>query len=50
MIDDVADWDAAYVLGALSRDDRHLYEVYLAENPYRAACSPRASRPRPPSR
>ncbi len=37
MIDDIADWDAAYVLGALSRDDRHLYEAYLAENPGRAA-------------
>jgi hypothetical protein len=40
MMDDVderADWDAAYVLGALSRDDRHLYETYLAENPDRAA-------------
>ncbi len=37
MIDDIADWDAAYVLGALSRDDRHLFEAYLAENPDRAA-------------
>ena len=37
MIDDIADWDAAYVLGALSRDDRHVYEAYLAENPDRAA-------------
>ncbi len=37
MIDDIADWDAAYVLGALSRDDRHRYEAYLAENPDRAA-------------
>ena len=33
MIDDIAEWDAAYVLGALSRDDRHVFEVYLAANP-----------------
>lgn len=37
MIDDIADWDAAYVLGALSRDDRRRYETYLADNPDRAA-------------
>jgi hypothetical protein len=37
VIDDIADWDAAYVLGALSRDDRHLYETYLTANPDRAA-------------
>jgi anti-sigma factor RsiW len=37
LIDDIADWDAAYVLGSLSRDDRRLYEAYLAENPGRAA-------------
>lgn len=37
MIDDISDWDAAYVLGALSRDDRRLYETFLVENPDRAA-------------
>lgn len=37
MIDDVAVWDAAYVLGALSREDRHAYEAYLVSNPERAA-------------
>jgi hypothetical protein len=37
MIEDIADWDAAYVFGALSRDDRRLYETFLAENPARAA-------------
>lgn len=37
MIEDIADWDAAYVLGALSREDRHLYESYLDANPERAA-------------
>src|SRR4029079_802316 len=37
VIDDIADWDDAYVLGALSRDDRHLYETYLPANPDRAA-------------
>lgn len=36
MTDDIAEWDAAYILGALSRDDRHTYEVYLAVNPERA--------------
>ena len=36
MIDDVAVWDAAYVLGALSREDRHAYEAYLASNHERA--------------
>ncbi len=35
--DDVADWDAAYILGALSREDRHIYEAFLAANPERAA-------------
>jgi hypothetical protein len=34
--DDLADWDAAYVLGALSLDDRRAYENYLAANPARA--------------
>ena len=34
---DIADWDAAYVLGALSREDRHIYEAFLAANPERAA-------------
>jgi hypothetical protein len=37
MIDDIAEWDAAYVLGALGRDDRHTYEAYLAANPECAA-------------
>ena len=36
MTDDIADWDAAYVLGALSLDDWHTYEAYLAANPERA--------------
>jgi hypothetical protein len=35
--DDLADWDAAYVLGALSLEDRRTYEGYLAANPARAA-------------
>jgi hypothetical protein len=35
--DDLAEWDAAYVLGALSLDDRRAYENYLATNPDRAA-------------
>jgi hypothetical protein len=33
----VAEWDAAYVLGALSEDDRRSYENYLGDNPDRAA-------------
>ena len=37
MIDDIAVWDAAYVLGALTREDRHAYEAYLVSNPERAA-------------
>lgn len=38
MIDnDLADWDAAYVLGALSTEDRLAYEDYLAADPARAA-------------
>ena len=37
MTDDIAEWDAAYVLGALSLGDRHTYEDYLAANPERAA-------------
>ena len=37
MTDDVAVWDAAYVLGALSREDRHTFEAYLVSNPERAA-------------
>ncbi len=36
MTDDIAEWDAAYVLGALSLDDRLTYEAYLAANPGRA--------------
>lgn len=35
--DDLAEWDAAYVLGALSLEDRRTYEDYLAANPGRAA-------------
>nr|WP_090343232.1 hypothetical protein [Mycolicibacterium malmesburyense]CRL74167.1 putative transmembrane anti-sigma factor [Mycolicibacterium malmesburyense] len=35
--DNFAEWDAAYVLGALSLEDRRTYEDYLAANPERAA-------------
>jgi hypothetical protein len=35
--DDLAEWDAAYVLGALSLEDRRAYENYLAANPAQAA-------------
>jgi hypothetical protein len=35
--DNIAEWDAAYVLGALSTDERRTYEDYLAANPDRAA-------------
>jgi hypothetical protein len=35
--DDLAEWDAAYVLGALSLEDRRTYENYLAANPPRAS-------------
>jgi hypothetical protein len=35
--DDLAEWDAAYILGALSLEDRRIYESYLAANPARAA-------------
>ncbi len=35
--DDLAEWDAAYVLGALSLEDRRTYEDFLAANPARAA-------------
>ncbi|HEX2285747.1 MAG TPA: hypothetical protein VHI10_13140 [Mycobacterium sp.] len=35
--DNLAEWDAAYVLGALSLEDRRTYEEYLAANPARAA-------------
>jgi hypothetical protein len=35
--DDLAEWDAAYVLGALSLEERRTYERYLAANPARAA-------------
>lgn len=35
--DNLAEWDAAYVLGALSADDRRAYERYLEDNPARAA-------------
>ncbi|KUI34467.1 hypothetical protein AU197_07275 [Mycobacterium sp. IS-1590] len=36
-VTDLAEWDAAYVLGALSPEDRRAYEDYLAANPARAA-------------
>jgi hypothetical protein len=35
--DDLAEWDAAYVLGALSQQERRTYENYLAANPERSA-------------
>jgi hypothetical protein len=35
--DDLAEWDAAYILGALSLEDRRTYEKYLATNPSQAA-------------
>lgn len=35
--DDLAEWDAAYVLGALSLEERRIYESYLAANPARAS-------------
>ncbi|MFV9635877.1 hypothetical protein [Mycobacterium neumannii] len=35
--DNLAEWDAAYVLGALSLEERRTYEDYLAANPARAA-------------
>ncbi|WP_099024381.1 anti-sigma factor family protein [Mycolicibacterium palauense] len=35
--DNLAEWDAAYILGALDAQDRRTYEAYLAENPDRAA-------------
>ena len=35
--DDVGEWDAAYVLGALDSEDRRTYENYLAANPERSA-------------
>jgi anti-sigma factor RsiW len=31
--DDIADWDAAYVLGALNEEDRHRFEAHVAANP-----------------
>jgi hypothetical protein len=34
--DDLAEWDAAYVLGALSLEERRRYESFLAANPDRA--------------
>jgi hypothetical protein len=34
---DIANWDAAYVLGALSARERLEYEDFLADNPQRAA-------------
>lgn len=35
--DDLAEWDAAYVLGALGSQDRRTYEDYLAANAEKAA-------------
>jgi len=35
--DNIAEWDAAYVLGALSLEDRRAYEQYLSAHPDRAA-------------
>lgn len=35
--DDLAEWDTSYVLGALSLEERRIYESYLAANPARAA-------------
>jgi anti-sigma factor RsiW len=35
--DDIAEWDAAYVLGALVRRDRNTYEAFLAADPERTA-------------
>jgi hypothetical protein len=35
--DDLTEWDAAYVLGALSQEDRCTYEDHLAANPARTA-------------
>jgi hypothetical protein len=35
--EDLAEWDAAYVLGALNSEDRRTYENYLATNPDRSA-------------
>ena len=35
--DDLDEWDAAYVLGALSLEERRTYESYLADNPTRSA-------------
>jgi len=37
--DDLAEWDAAYVLGALSLEDRRSYESYLAANPAHPQCA-----------
>jgi len=34
---DFSDWDAAYILGALSPEDRRAYEKHLAETPASAA-------------
>jgi len=35
--DDLAEWDAAYILGALSLEERRIYEGYLEENPAKAS-------------
>ena len=35
--EDIAHWDGAYVLGALSPQERLEYENYLAANPERVA-------------
>jgi anti-sigma factor RsiW len=31
--DDISDWDAAYVLGVLSQEDRAAFEAHLAAHP-----------------
>jgi anti-sigma factor RsiW len=36
LTDDIAEWDAAYVLGALSPRDRDAYRAFLAGHPERA--------------
>ncbi|AEV74817.1 hypothetical protein MycrhN_4317 [Mycolicibacterium rhodesiae NBB3] len=37
LADNLAEWDAAYVLGALNLEDRRTFEDYLAANPERGA-------------
>ncbi|HEV7852660.1 MAG TPA: hypothetical protein VGP27_15105 [Mycobacterium sp.] len=35
--DDIGDWDAAYLLGALSLEDQCTYEAFIGAKPERAA-------------